>query len=62
MNLTDRIVRTMNEFAIGRNSRFRCARFANAIVMHISYLIAMVVQRYDEKKKINVTLPLFIGK
>lgn len=52
--MTDGIVRLMNEFATERSLRLRYARFATTIIMHI-YLIAMVVQRYDEKK-IGVTL------
>lgn len=52
----------MNLRLAGKNSRFRYARFANTIVMHVLYLIAMVVQRYDEKKKNGCYFTLFIGK
>lgn len=58
--MTDGIVRLMNEFATERSLRLRHARFANTIIMHI-YLIAMVVQRYDEKKN-GCYFTLLIGK
>lgn len=52
--MTDGIARLMNEFATGRSLRFRYACFANTIIMYI-YLIAMVVQRYDEKMGVTLT-------
>lgn len=59
--MTDRIVRLMNEFVTGRSLRFRYARFANTIIMHIFLIAHLVVQRYDEKKKKSVTLPFSLA-